>query len=149
MERKVIPEEARGVVGADRMDSLDRQGLDPIVKFQLLCAETKEKYGRDPRAGGFVFVARPRALLQLLIDVRSKDLSAIRLERPVVIGTRGADVVGYWSDVPILVRSTTIDDDLWCVRGDDVPPSLMVDRQRAGQLRMAAHNGRLDTLRDN
>lgn len=149
MERKIVPQEMRGVVGVDRVDELDRQKLSPVIKFQLLCAEVKERFGRDPRSGGFVFVARPRAMLQLLIDIRAADISAIKLERPVIAGSRGGDVVGWWSGVPVVVRSTTVDDNLWCVREDDLPPSLMVDRARAGELRLAAHHGRLDSLKEN
>lgn len=137
------------VVGIDRLDEIDRQKLDPRIKLQLLAAEAKEKYGRDPRAGGLVFVARPRVLLQLLIDLNVGPFSTeIRLHKPIVIGVADADLIGTWQDVPIVARSIVVDDKLYVVRREELPPSSGIDRQRAGQLRVHAHAGRLLMLRE-
>lgn len=137
------------VVGIDRMDSLDREKLDPRIKLQLLAAETKQKFSKDPRSGGFSIVGRPRVLLQLLIDMNIGAFSSdIRLHKPIVIGTRDADLVGWWMDVPILVRCTVVDDRLYCLPRDKVPESSQIDRQRASQLRVCAHGGTLQQLRE-
>jgi hypothetical protein len=145
------PAQVGSVVGVDRMDTIDRAKQDPRTKLELLALETKATTGRDPRGGGAVFVARPRIVLQLLLDlgVKSALQSEIKLHDAVVIGERAADIVGWWQGVPIIVRSTVCDDRLHCVAIDKVPQSQRVDRQRAGQLRMAAHYGKLETLREN
>ncbi len=152
------PKQIDSVVGVDRMDTIDRAKLDPRIKFQLLCAEARVVYGRDPRSGGFAFVARPRALLQLMKDFGVSGFSTtIRLQLAMVLGTsRGrvgetvgdSDVVGWWEGVPIAVRCSVVDDNLWVLPLDKVIESRPIDRQRAGQLRMAAHNGRLHSLED-
>lgn len=144
------PSQIGSVVGVDRMDVVDRQLQDPRVKLELLAIETKTTTGRDPRGGGFVFVARPRIVLQLLIDlgVKSTLTTEIKLHDAVVIGERNSDVVGWWKDVPIVVRSTVKDDNMYCIVEERVPPSSRVDRQRAGQIRMGAHYGKLEMLRD-
>lgn len=143
------PKQIDDVVGIDRMDKLDRQKLDPRVKLQLLAAETRNKFSRDPRSGGFAFVARPRVILQLLIDMNVGPFSNdIKLHKAVVLGTNNADVVGWWQDVPILVRCTVTDDNLHCLPLTKIPDSIMPDRQTAGQLRVHAHNGSLPILRE-
>lgn len=146
---KDTPTQVGDVVNVDRMDSLDRQKLDPKVKFQLLAAETKNRYQRDPRAGGFAFVARPRVWLQILLDLKVGPFtSEIRLHKPVVIGATNGDIVGWWNDIPLMVRCTVTDDNLHCLPLKKIPESIMPDRQTAGQLRIHAHNGKLDQLRE-
>ena len=144
------PAQIGSVVGVDRMDSVDRQKLDPLIKLQLLCAEAKVTHGRDPRSGGFSIVGRPRVILQLMLDLQRRGTlrDAIRLERPVILGEVGADAIGWWSDVPILVRGSVINDQLWIVKSDQVPRSSPTDRQRAGVLRTHAHAGALERVRD-
>jgi len=139
---KGTPRQIDDVVGVDRMDTIDRQKLDPRIKLQA-------KYSRDPRSGGFAFVARPRIILQLLLDMGTGPLSSdIKLHKPVVIGATNADLVGWWQDVPLLVRCTVVDDRLHCLPLEKIPESIQPDRQTAGQIRVAAHNGRLESLRD-
>lgn len=146
--RRPIPEGARSIVGADRMDTIDREKLSVWIKLRLMMEEAKVEYGRDPRTGGFAIVGRPRMILQLLIDAKLDSITnEIRLERPVIAGVQGADVVGFWQDVPIWVRSSVKDDNLYVVRLDKIPQSHQVDRRRAGELRLAAHAGRLESLR--
>lgn len=149
------PKQIDNVVGIDRMDSLDRQKLDPRIKLQLLCAEAKAVYARDPRAGGMVFVARPRIVLQLLLDILKNQpiltlgaVGDVRLQRPVVAGVVDADIVGWWEGVPIVVRCTVADDRLHCILEDKLPDSQQIDRRRAGELRMHAHAGSLQNLRE-
>jgi hypothetical protein len=144
------PAQVGSVVGVDRMDVIDRARQHPLTKLELLCIEMKNTLGRDPRGGGFAFVARPRVVLQLLLDldVKSALQSVVRLQEAVVIGERDSDVVGWWQNVPIIVRSTCIADRLFCLDQTKIPLSSRVDRQRAGQLRMAAHYGKLATLRE-
>jgi hypothetical protein len=146
------PSQIGSVIGVDRMDSIDRAKLEPEVKFQLLCAEARALYGRDPRSGGFAFVGRSRVLLQLLKDVSTKSIlslgSIIKLQRAVVLGKEDSDIIGWWSDVPIIVRGNIRNDDLWLVALNRIPESKPADRQRAGKLRMAAHYGQLDQVRD-
>lgn len=142
------PSQVGSVVGVDRMDTHDRVKLDPLIKLQLLCAEAKVIHGSDPRSGGFSIVGRPRVILQLLLDLQKRgNLSAIRLERPVILGAIGADMIGWWSDVPILVRSSVVNDQLWIVETLKIPQSLPVDRQRASVLRTHAHAGKLELIR--
>ena len=144
---KPVPSQIGSVTGADRMDTLDRQKLDYRTKLELLCQEMKAKLGRDPRSGGFAFVARPRVILQLLKDAHPGTLACeIQMERPVIAGRTGADVVGFWNGIPIIVRSSTVGDNLICIRVDKIPESHQVDRRRAGELRMAAHYNKLDVL---
>lgn len=146
---EITPTQIGDVVGVDRMDSLDRQKLDPLIKLQLLAAETRNTTGRDPRAGGFAFVARPRVLLQLLIDCKVGPFtSGVRLNKAVVLGSTDGDVVGWWEDVPLLVRCNVVDDNLHCLPRDKIPDSKMIDRQRAGVLRLHAHNNVLDRLKE-
>lgn len=144
------PAQIGSVVGIDRMDVIDRSKQDPRTKLELLAIEMKTITGRDPRGGGYAFVARPRVILQLLLDLGIKSVlqSEIKLGQPVVIGTKDADVVGHWCDVPIMVRSSAVGDVLHCIQRDHIPGSSMLDRQRAGQLRMAAHYGKLESLRE-
>ena len=143
------PAQIGDVVGVDRMDSIDRQKLDPLIKLQLLCAEAKVLHGNDPRSGGFSIVGRPRVILQLLLDLQQRGtLGEIRLERPVILGKDNADCVGWWCNVPILVRSNVVNDQIWIVKDGIIPQSQGVDRQRAGQLRTHAHAGMLQKLRE-
>jgi len=145
----LAPKQIGSVTNVDKMDTIDRQKLEPIVKLQLLAAEKKASTGRDPRGGGFVFVARPRIVLQLLLDAHVGPFSSeIKLDRPMKIGKTGADVVAVWEGVPIVVRSSVVDDNLYCVEVERLPESAGIDRVRAGQLRMAAHNNQLESLRD-
>jgi hypothetical protein len=139
------------VVNIDKLDTIDRQKLDPRVKLQLLCTEAKLLHGRDPRSrvSGLSFVGRPRVVLQLFLDfIKFGCFADIKLERPVIVGRGGADLVGWWCDVAIVVRSTTRDDRLWIVPDANIPESQMVDRRQAAALRMHAHAGSLEGLRD-
>lgn len=143
------PSQIGSVVGVDKMDSLDRQKLDPTIKLQLIAAEFKSAYGHDPRGGGASIVARPRIVLQLLLDLKVGPFSSeVKLERPLVFGTQGADVVAHWQGVPIIVRCQVADDNIYCLPNARIPQSAGIDRVQAGQLRMAAHNGKLEGLRD-
>ena len=143
------PKQIGDVVGIDRMDSLDRQKLDPRIKLQLLAAEAKEKYARDPRSGGFAFVARPRVMLQLFLDMKVGPFSSeIKLHKAIVLGVNNGDLVGWWQDVPLLVRCTVTDDLLHCLPLNRIPDSIMPDRQTAGKIRVAAHNGTLERVRE-
>lgn len=147
---KPIPSQIGSVTNVDRLDGIDRPKLDLRVKLRLLCEETKVQYGRDPRSGGFALVGRPRVILQLLIDMKLDSITnEIKLERPVIAGRAGADVVGWWQDIPILVRSSVVDDNVYCVRVDRIPESHQIDRRRAGELRLGAHGNRLESLRGN
>lgn len=149
------PTQIGGIVNVDRMDTIDRAKLDPQIKFQLLCAEMKAECGRDPRSGGFAFVCRPRVMRQLMIDMNVGPLGGgvIRLQRAVIIATSrtdsGADLVGWWSDVPLMIRCNVKDDQLYAMPLERIPPSKPVDRNTAGRLRMAAHYGKLAELGDN
>ncbi len=149
------PHQIGSIVDVDRMDSIDRAKLDPAIKFQLLCAEAKATYGRDPRSGGFAFCARPRVMRQLLLDMNVGPLSSgiIKLQRAVILATSradsGADLVGWWSDVPLMIRCNVNNDSLWVLPLERIPPSKPVDRNTAGRLRMAAHYGKLVELGDN
>jgi len=82
------------------------------------------------------------------LGVKSALQSEIKLQDAVVIGDNLSDVVGWWQSVPIMLRSTTCDDRLYCRPLDKIPPSTRTDRQCAGRLRMAAHYNKLDSLRD-
>lgn len=126
----------------------DRQKLGAITKLQLLMAEAKQKYGRDPRGcDHFVIVGRPRVVLQMLIDLpqiltsMSTTTSGMRFERPVIAGTRNADCVGWWENVPVIVRCTVVDDKLYCLPKDKVPEDTMLDRRTASEIRLCAHKG--------
>jgi len=149
------------ITGVDKLDGLDRSKLPVEAKLILLCQEVKAVTGRDPRGGGHAIVGRPRVVLQLLIDADARPLvGIIRLQRPMVIGTSklkngetvgDADIVGWWQDIPIAVRSTVMDDNIHAVPLERVPRSLGIDRKQAGRIRMAAHHGgvqAMDDLRD-
>lgn len=135
------------IVGIDRMDTIDRAKLDPSVKLVLICDEARAEYGADPRGGGFAFVGRPRVILQVFKDLKVGPLSSIiRLQRVMVIGTVDSDVAGWWCDIPIIVRCSVTDDSLHALPINRIPQSKQVDRKRAGQIRMAAHNDHLEAL---
>ena len=125
--------------------------LDPLIKLKLLCAEAKEAFQRDPRAGGMSFVGRPRVVLRLLLDIgcspRASDHDVVILHRAIVIGSgdEGA-IVGHWQGVPILVRCSVRDDNLYVMNTKKIPPSKQIDRKQAGQIRIRAHAGRLEEL---
>jgi hypothetical protein len=154
------PKQIGDVVGIDRMDSVDREKLDPRVKLQLLAEETKRTTGRDPRAGGYAFVARPRIVLQILLDlgqsmvgklrrdntITKEELDKLREEIQLDRGLFG-DSVAKWSGVPIIVRCTTANDELWCLENSKIPRALPIDHDRARLLRDAAWNGLLEELR--
>lgn len=145
------PSQIGSVVGVDRMDVIDRQKQDPRTKLELLAIEMKNVTGRDPRGGGHAFVARPRVILQMLIDMKVKNAfhDAIKLNDAVIVGTLNSDVVGWWQDVPIIVRCSVTNDNLHCLVRDKIPESTMLERRLAGQIRMAAHYDKLETLRAN
>ena len=153
---RAVPLEIVQVTGRSHMDEVDRRELDPRIKLQLLCAEAKTKYGADPRGGGFCLVGRPRVILQLLIDIGAGAFSTeLRLNKSVILGSddilrdpSGADVVGWWRDIPVVVRSSTVDDNLHCCRLGELHQSHQMDRRQAGVLRVAAHNSSLDTVRE-
>ncbi len=145
------------ITNIDRMDTFDRAKLKPEVKLCLLCDEAREATDRDPRGGGHALVMRPRVALQLLIDFNVKstfvsDSTSLLLQRAMILSTSrgddGADLVGWWRDIPLMIRSNVADDNVHVVQLEKVPPSKQVDRQRAGQIRLAAHNGMLEKLRE-
>lgn len=144
------PAQIGSVVGVDRMDHLDRAKLDPRVKLQLLCEETRNLTGRDPRGGGHVFVGRPRVILQLMLDLLAIGaLGDLKLRRPIVVGQGGGDEVAEWCSVVFVVRCSVVDDRLYCMSEDKLPLSRMIDRRQAGALRVHANAGRLEQLREN
>lgn len=146
---KDTPKQIEGVVNVDRMDSIDRAKLDTVIKLQLLMAEAKIKFGRDPRSGGMSIVARPRVILQMMMDMKVGPFHEhIRLHRAIVMGEDGGDLVGHWQDVPIIVRCTVTDDMLHVEPNKRIPPSKFVDRRQAGRIRVATHNANLEALRD-
>lgn len=149
-DRKIVPHQLRNELG-DRLDAIDREALPVTTKLRLLLEETKVLYAQDPRSGGFAIVARPRIILLMLIELLSTKAEFV-LQRPIVIGDGiESDIIGWFCDVPIRVRSTVSDDNVHCLRSEMIPSSLRVDRQRAGQLRMAAHSGTesLNDLKEN
>jgi hypothetical protein len=76
---------------------------------------------------------------------------SIRLDRAMKISTSYNDdgaVVAKWEDVPIVVRCATVGDALMCLPIEQIPPSKQVDRQTAGQIRIACHNGKPEKLRE-
>lgn len=132
-----------------QLDTIDRQQLHPRVKIELLLEEAHQFYGRDPRAGGMSIVGRPAAILQMLLDLKvGPGHEQLRLERPVVIGAIGADVVGWWLGVPVVVRSVTIDNNVYCTLDSRIPESRQIDRRQAGVLRVHAHRGTLESVRE-
>lgn len=153
---RAIPVEIVQATGRTQLDEVDRRELDPRVKLQLLCAEARVEYGDDPRAGGFCFVGRPAFVLQLLIDIGAGPLSSeLRLNDSMIVGSqdvlttsRGADVVGWWRDIPIVVRSSTIKDGIVCCRLSQLRPSHQVDRRQSGIMRRHGHNGTLHLVRE-
>ena len=148
--RKPLPQTMQNQLGSTHMDVLDREKLDPNVKMKLVCEEMKDKSGRDPRAGGFAFVGRPRVMLQVMMDFKVGPFTNadIRLHDAVVVGSNNGDVIAWWQDIPMLIRCNVKDDKLYCLPLNQIPPSKGLDRQRAGQLRIAAHNGALERLKD-
>ena len=148
------PHQIDNVVGVDRMDTIDRQGLHPLIKFKLLAEETKATYGRDPRSGGFSFVGRPRVILAVMKDFWIKNITKLnpyedlRLQKPVIMGDYEADLVAWWCDIPIVVRSCVVDDKIHCVPSDQIPGGKMLDRRQAGRIRLAAVSGKIEDLED-
>lgn len=151
-----IPVEIVQATGRIQLDEVDRQELDPRIKLQLLCTEARQEYGADPRGGGFCFVGRPAYVLQLLIDIGAGPLSSeLRLNKSMIVGAAdiltdpsGADVVGWWRDIPVVVRSSTVKDGLVCCRLDQLRPSHQVDRRQSGVMRRHGHNSTLDRVRE-
>jgi len=117
------------------MDRVDREQLTVEKKLELLAHEAQQQYGYDPRGGACCFVGRPRVLLQLLVDAPD---GLIRLERPVIIGTTDADVVGRWREVSCRIRTSTVGNNLVCIPLAQLPPSNHWDRRLAGALRVEA-----------
>lgn len=144
----LAPAQIGDVVGVDRMDTVDRQKLDPRVKLQLLCAEAKATFGADPRGGGFAIVGRPRVVLQLMLDIQQicDVRREIKLERAVILGD-DAHVVGSWDRVPIWIRCRTNDDNLHVCKLDIIPAALPVDKVKASVIRTYAHRGKLEDIR--
>jgi hypothetical protein len=152
----VTPTQIGSITGVDAKDTLDRAKMPAEAKLLLLAEECRGIVGRDPRGGGFALVGRPRVIMQLMVDADVTPFGGIiRLQRAVVIATsRGrqgetvgeSDIIGWWQDIPIALRSTTTDDKLHCMPLDKIPRSLPIDRQQAGRLRIAAHNGGMQGL---
>lgn len=144
-----VVKQVGNITNVDRLDKLDRQKLDPRIKLELLMLEAKATIGVDPRSGRDLhIVARPRTILQMLLDLEKlKALDDIELERPTLYGM-DADRVGRWKGVLIVVRSSVKDDNIYVVAADKIPSSSNVDRRRASELRMHAHAGSLQRLRD-
>lgn len=121
--------------GLRHYDEIDRKEMPVPQKLEILAYQCRQVHGGDPRGGGYVLVGRPRCLLQLLVDSPEDFL---RLEKPVIVGSVGADVVAYWQDVKILMRCNVKDNNLHVVPWPMVPDSKPHDRRLASDLRMLA-----------
>lgn len=145
-KRNPIPSSMISEIGASEIDTIDRESLPIDKKMRLLSAECLQSYGRDPRSGGFCVVMRPRVALSVLIDMNGSD--RFRPQRPVVLGSLEADIVGWWDGIPLVVRSSVVDDTVYMIPNERLVPSSQVDRSRAGELRLAYHHARLEELRN-
>lgn len=146
-------------IKVETLDAIDRKNLDVRQKLQAECQAAKTKFGVDPRGhqDKFSICARPRVMLQLMIDMSktiqlagglTKMVGEVRLNKPVVLGSTDGDVVGWWNDIPLRVRSNVSGDFITCQPNDKIPESTMTDRRQAGIIRLHAHAGSLDAVRD-
>ncbi len=124
----------------DMNDTIDRKRAAADAKLEYICGKAAAIFGKDPRGGGFSFVARPRTIEQLLSELSQTQRT---LQRPVVIGQTGADVIFWWKQVPMVLRHMVKGDDVWVMPDDCVAPSLLDDRRVAAEIRLAAHRGEI------
>ena len=117
-------------------DPIDRLKLKASEKLEYICTKAAEAFGRDPRGGGFAFVGRPRTIGLLLEELPQ---SMRQLQRPVVIGTSGSDIIMWWKQIPVIVRHSVKDDNLWVVPVDLMRDSIVEDRRVAAEMRLGAH----------
>jgi len=125
-------------------DPVDR-GKAPIQdRLTWICEQTAKAYVRDPRGGGFSFVAQPPLIEHVVSMLRQSDRT---LERKFVIGTVDAEIVAWWhcvgTHIPFRVSMRARDGILWCLPDHLLVDFTMNDRRAAADIRMALHRGEI------
>jgi len=137
----------------DLSDPINRKNATVPEKLAWICDQAAKEYGRDPRGGGFSFVGRP-AVIELVVN--QLKANERRLQKLVVIGTAGAEIVAWWvapggEQIPFrcsdLIFDATRTKDvnatrqIWCVPDAMLMPSEQADRRAASEIRESIYRG--------
>lgn len=132
----------KSIVSLD--DQVTRVAAPAQDKLVYACDQAAKVFGRDPRGGGFSFVAQP-SVIEFV--VASLSQTQRELERPVVVGTLGAEVVAWWitptAKIPFRCSHRARDSTVWCVPNEILVPFNQLDRRSAAEIRMALHRGEI------
>lgn len=127
-------------------DPINRKNAPLSDRLAWICEQASRDHGRDPRGGGFSFVGQPQDIEHMVSQLKPGER---RMQKTVVIGTAGAEIVAWWipsgggPGVPFRCSykakggGTTI----WCVPDAMLVPSDQVDRRAAAEIREAIYRG--------
>lgn len=133
----------------DLADAVNRKNATVPDKLAWICDQAAAAHGRDPRGGGFSFVAQPAVIEHVVNQLKANER---RLQRPVIIGTAGAEIVAWWvppsgQHIPFRcsyrVRDADAKAQIWCVPDELLVVSDQVDRRAAAEIRLAIHKGEI------
>ncbi len=131
----------------DLSDPINRKNATVPDKLAWLCDQAAKEHGRDPRGGGFSFVGQPAVVEHVVNQLKANER---RLQKMVVIGTAGAEIVAWWvapggQQIPFRCSHRVKDADtkaqIWCLPDTLLVPSDQVDRRAASEIREAIYRG--------
>lgn len=136
----------------DLADHVNRKLATVPDKLAWICDQAAAAQGRDPRGGGFSFVGQPAVIEHV---VRMLKPNERRMQRPIVIGAAGAEIVAWWvpssgQHIPFRCSYRVKDADtkaqIWCLPDDLLVASDQVDRRAASEIRVAILKGELQVV---
>lgn len=137
----------------DLSDPINRKNATVPEKLAWICDQAAKEHGRDPRGGGFSFVGQAAVVELVVGQLRANER---RLQKMVVIGTAGAEIVAWWvapggqqipfrcSDLcfdPKRTKDSSARRQIWCVPDVMLMPSTRDERRAASEIREAIYRG--------
>lgn len=127
----------------DLSDPLNRRDATVPEKLAWICDQAKQAHGRDPRGGGFSFVGQPGIVEHVVRRLKANERM---MQRPIVIGMAGAEIVAWWvppsgRNIPFRCSYRAKDGRIWCCPDEILVPSDPPDRVAASEIRVAIHRG--------
>ena len=143
----------------DLSDPITRTKAPAHERLLWVCEQAAQAFGRDPRGGGFSFVAQPQLIEHVVGELREDQRE---LQRMVIVGTHDADVVAFWipggagQKIPLRVSRRAKEPQgigpdgkrramptIWPVPDHLMIPSTRNDRHAAAEIRMALWKHRI------
>jgi len=143
----------------DLSDPITRTKAPAHERLIWTCEDAVKAFGRDPRGGGFSFVAQPELIEHVVRELTDDQRE---LQRMVIVGTHESDVVAWWipggSGIKIPLRCSRrakepegVGPDgkrrpmprIWVVPDGLMVPSTRNDRHAAAEIRMRLWKNRL------